>query len=1689
MGRLAALAEQPKEAPEEVEGGRLSRLATTTPDRDPSPVLQQREDRRQELNEKIMFGSFLDVVDQSDMAKELVSTLDELKGTDSTIGLQNSIMLSELFDVPMVDVEFLGPSMISELYGEQLNDLASSVVNKNLKEDVIGALKESPENLKIGTIGLVASTLEAIKRRSVQLAGGGILDDEAVLAQFEAVTPALIPGRGSIRDPENANHFLLPIERHDFLRPERPLPGAILSEAVGTVSRLPDIGAKILRGKQKELVAAQDIATMSNAPITKLMRTTVQSGVPSMGAAVGISLLTGNPLVGLVMLGESEGGAAFQKQIEEGGSVRKALIIGELSQAAEIGGEMLVLPGIVKGFKEGLSVRRGLTLIAENATQEGVTGFNQTFLEVFGTETTRGTDKTVAAKKAIIAGLEAIPENAFVGGAVGGGAGGVAATVDVGRQIFTAREAKRKVKTIIEEAKKGIVDFNTTVLDEAVTEGAIQFETKDEAESFADDMADTAVALKRDIQIDISADNTVTVSEIEAEPAEGDETAVKPVVEGVQPPEGLEAKQEAVGKVERVRPANELSKDEFNKAASDANAGKPSRIFIPTELLFDEEFITHNRESSIRKRFTRKDLEVDENLKDKSKIDKLIGGTGVRSKDQIDELKAKIDKEGFDPSRPISLFQMKDGKVGISDGTHRALVAKELGLEFVPISLTPNMMNQKGREHIQNKVSKRQVEKSLAQPTPTEQAGKGQALEQPPVSATISEDIAGLTREEAVAAGPEAAGKLREAQREGSKVGFKAGERASREKAKVAVEKLKQAQKLTKQRRETAVELVKTFVEKENRGDFLKRVAEAKTPRDLEKINEAIGRGIERAERRSAVNDLKTAAKSINPKKMLPEFAGTAKAILDSIQFGKLRPDTEVKNSDMKAMAQQVLDTAREDSIAAFQAQNLLDELRDKTAKTYAISQLPVESIEQITDTLIALRFQNEADTIAAQGENAKEAIKRRGEVIASIKEPVAIPESLGGKAVKKFKLVHDNLESVLDATAGARPGTYQLWKDSKHATTKYIYDIIDKGVDNQIDHNQAARDILRNILSDNGVTHKDVLNWSMRPEDVSVVKKAFGFGPKPEVHNFTMEDARGKAKEFEFTVNELMSIFMHSQNSHNLAVLLNDGMDRFLKGDKQKIRGFSVATLDQMADALTDTQRKIARQVGSKLMDGFNRDAINKTSIQLEFFEIAKVDNYWPARRLIIRTPKGQQLQGAVKTIEGMGLLKERVGVGNPMRMTGFFETVYGSNKSVSSYVGLAIPLREVKSVWTVPVIEEMENSGRTDEAKLITDLLIRVEDQAGVTQPLDTLIKKMLGGFAKSKLFLNVKIAPRQQISEFLISAYVDVKYLTAFRGLPSKETIAEITALSPQLGKARFDGLQFDRDVGDAFQQNELMNYLTGDTSLIDKTALGMKFFDTNAIVDIYRAVKAEVVDNNPTVNIDSTEGKALLKDRFEWVVRHTQPMWQAKDRSLLGSDPRPLVRALTMFMSQREQLIRMVNNSISDYTNSEKTTEDATRMGRSLGAVAMSMAAFTLFNLAWATVIHRKDRDVKDLTKNFFKDMLSLPFFGKYISSSFELVFNILTDKPVFRQDFGEGPIEGILGDILLEAIPNYARAGKHFVTKEKYRAGPNKGEEKWKNELLVATDSLLDAIASLKGIPYYGAKDIARSIKAQTEEPK
>lgn len=53
----------------------------------------------------------------------------------------------------------------------------------------------------------------------------------------------------------------------------------------------------------------------------------------------------------------------------------------------------------------------------------------------------------------------------------------------------------------------------------------------------------------------------------------------------------------------------------------------------------------------------------------------------------VKKLEADMRKRGYDLNRPVSAVRLKDGRIVISDGHHRALAAARAGLETIPVQV------------------------------------------------------------------------------------------------------------------------------------------------------------------------------------------------------------------------------------------------------------------------------------------------------------------------------------------------------------------------------------------------------------------------------------------------------------------------------------------------------------------------------------------------------------------------------------------------------------------------------------------------------------------------------------------------------------------------------------------------------------------------------------------------------------------------------------------------------------------------------------------------------------------------------------------------------------------------------------------------------------------------------------------
>ena len=886
------------------------------------------------------------------------------------------------------------------------------------------------------------------------------------------------------------------------------------------------------------------------------------------------------------------------------------------------------------------------------------------------------------------------------------------------------------------------------------------------------------------------------------------------------------------------------------------------------------------------------------------------------------------------------------------------------------------------------------------------------------------------------------------------------------------LQKFKDATEFKKGMQNEALSMIQA-IDKELQPAFIKDAFKADSLKKVQNLGNRIEAGINRWQRRNKVKEVKSLFKNVKPKNMRPEFGKPVQVLKDLFTTTKPTEETIDRRSELLDFAKAALTEAKRlnpDSVTVTEANSLVSKLELESGK-FPIASLPLAEMQEIIDIITSLDAMNKQEGSIISQRDANRMETRRSE----IEESISQREKPLGIVANFLANGHGNLESISDNISGGISGLYKNWASKKNSLTEYIYDVINQGVDAQYKQASRLRNKLRKIINKHNINPVDLMR---------------------ETRTVKMEDVNGNTKQTKFSTAELLSIFMHSRNIHNLKILTEQGMNRNVKGVDEKIRGFTRGKIDELTGLLTKDQKQFARDIGFSLMDGMNKATVNQTSLLLEGREIATVDNYWPAQRKILREVAGEKPRGVQVLLEGMGFLKERTGTGSPLNLKDFFTTVYETNKNVASYKGLAPALRDVKGTWTSEIRDKYDNAGWTTERKVIDDFIRNVE---GRSQELGTIERKAIGSlaylrtnFAKSVFGINVKVWARQQLSSLLVKSYVEARYLKAMRGVSTPELLIRIKELSPQMAQ-RFEAHRYDRDIGDAVLDSEFHDYLTGDGTFeslqeswenkdvkgfLNKTQLaflaGMKYFDTNAIADLFRVAEAEIQGNNPSLKEGSKEYNKLLKDRFEWLVRHTQPVWHVKDRSQIGSTVHEGLKHLTMFMSQREQIVRMVTNAAINYKNSSQSREDIMEYANVIATVGTNIALFTAYNLAWAVGIAGADKDIRDVMTEFLSNVFGNVFGSRLVTEIFRKKNGLDKGKYV-KVDVNSGPISLI--EPGLEGSAYLLSAAEKFIT----------GQPGWEDRLGDGIGLVSETAIQGVGLPYAGPKNIMSRINLEEKQ--
>ena len=519
--------------------------------------------------------------------------------------------------------------------------------------------------------------------------------------------------------------------------------------------------------------------------------------------------------------------------------------------------------------------------------------------------------------------------------------------------------------------------------------------------------------------------------------------------------------------------------------------------------------------------------------------------------------------------------------------------------------------------------------------------------------------------------------------------------------------------------------------------------------------------------------------------------------------------------------------------------------------------------------------------------------------------------------------------------------------------------------------------------------------------------------GPGAELVDIGLTDAKGKAVPL--THGQLCSLYMHLQNADSREHLLNGGLTLpdttlYNKGDIERAyqKGQTVrigmltgadgmpmadTILNTVENALTDYDRKWIEDMKGFFGD-YTTNLINETSMKLVGFQRATVKNYYPIA--VDKTQLASEIEGLKldATIEGRGMLKERVKSGLPILLEECSSVVQRSLRDTAAYAGLAAPIRDANRILNANVETEdgiqklksgvlKEHWGR-DAVNYVDYLLTDLQTkQRKRSDGIGRGMGKLRGNYAGAILTLNPGVAIAQAASLPTAGAVLGSDTMAAvlpfvknLSGKQRRALEAEISEHGDALLQYRLRGSQRGElasiGVSGSFAEkamDKLPKGLTGWINSMDEITVAALWEASKHYVEHHAA---EFADGAATKGSDAY-WKAV-NQIYQKVIEETQPNYTVMQRAGIQRSDNEITKTLTMFTTQRFQNYGILADAVMDYKaqraryNAEKSAEnkaEVQRAGQSLRRAATSQviqtAVFALMKIGADFLLHRWDRE--------------------------------------------------------------------------------------------------------------------------------
>ena len=464
-------------------------------------------------------------------------------------------------------------------------------------------------------------------------------------------------------------------------------------------------------------------------------------------------------------------------------------------------------------------------------------------------------------------------------------------------------------------------------------------------------------------------------------------------------------------------------------------------------------------------------------------------------------------------------------------------------------------------------------------------------------------------------------------------------------------------------------------------------------------------------------------------------------------------------------------------------------------------------------------------------------------------------------------------------------------------------------------------------------------------------------------------------------------------------------------------------ADIDTIKVSLTPQQISIADKL-QKLMSEDMSELGNKASMKLLFIEMYKEKDYFPIKVQGDSRATNLDKIGIREKVRNPGFSNPLVdNAQNPIILDDIFSVVASHCNEMNLYASYAVPITSFMKVYNgkalnehgkaVPIKQIIRNTYGDKAIQYIENFIDDINGNSFKRNGgLDDVLDKAIGQAKKAAVFANLRVAVQQPTAIVRAFAVMKPKHFVGVH--PSAKATQEMFEYCP-IAKWKAWGYydtHFGRDIEDVMMGRDVSSkadkYMSEIYGQLDNMTWGM----------IWQAVKNEVHEQNPDMDIASEEFLKLCGDRASEVFDSTQVVDSPFHRSNDMRSKNGLVKQMTSFQAEPTLSFNVLRQGFVDAYEAYKKGDHAKarHMVERVVLVWTAQALTVSFAQSVVDALRRKghtgDDDDEDQALKWYQEWFK--YFMRNFPKNFEDALNPINNV-YWVKDFLPGIINALRGE--------------------------------------------------------------------------